>query len=86
MVEFGMERMVADTAFHEDALRASISSLEDVVSLLDQLGLMVPAVHAATALDAVRAALEEVQAASDDRACIDETPARPGFARASRMS
>ncbi|MCJ2186557.1 hypothetical protein [Novosphingobium beihaiensis] len=43
----------------EDALRASITVLDQVVSLYDRLGLTFPAVHAATALQAAHFALEE---------------------------
>lgn len=43
----------------EDALRASIAVLDQVVSLYDRLGLTFPAVHAATALQAAHFALEE---------------------------
>lgn len=43
----------------EEALRASIEVLDQVVSLYDQLGLTFPAVHAATALQAAHFALEE---------------------------
>ena len=43
----------------EEALRASIEVLDQVVSLYDKLGLTFPAVHAATALQAAHFALEE---------------------------
>lgn len=51
--------MFANVASREDALRESIKALSEIVSLYDQMGLMFPAVHAATALHAAHAALEE---------------------------
>ena len=47
-----------NAASPEAALRMSIEILDEIVSLFDRMGLMVPAVHAATALHAARAALE----------------------------
>jgi len=51
--------MFANVASQEDALRQSIEALRQIVSLYDELGLMFPAVHAATALHSAHAALEE---------------------------
>ncbi|SFF85821.1 hypothetical protein SAMN05518801_102245 [Novosphingobium sp. CF614] len=43
----------------EDALRASIDALREIISLYDRLGLMFPAVHAAAALHAACSALAD---------------------------
>lgn len=53
--------MCADVASREAALRKSVEALREIVSLYDRLGLMFPAVQAATALHAALAALEEEQ-------------------------
>ena len=52
-----------NAASSEAALRMSIETLDEIVSLFDRMGLMVPAVHAATALHTARAALEAEVAA-----------------------
>lgn len=51
--------MFSKVASTEDALRASIEALREIVALYDRLGLMFPAVHAATALQAACSALED---------------------------
>ncbi len=53
------EHMFSQVASPEDALRASIEALREIVSLYDRLGLEIPAVHAATALHAARLALDD---------------------------
>lgn len=54
-----LDGMFADVASREAALRNSIEALREIVSLYDGLGLILPAVHTATALHAAHAALEE---------------------------
>lgn len=54
-----MEQMFSQVASREDAVRASIAALREIISLYDRLGLMFPAVHADAALQAARAALED---------------------------
>lgn len=63
--------MFANVVSQEDALRESIEALREIVSLYDQLGLMFPAVHAATALHAAHAALEEGGGAIDGYRSLD---------------
>lgn len=53
-----MEQMFSEVASPEDAVRASIDALREIISLYDRLGLMFPAVHADAALQAASAALE----------------------------
>lgn len=56
--------MVAKIQSRDVAIRHSIEVLGEIVSLYDRLGLMIPALHAATALDAARSALDECQRVS----------------------
>lgn len=53
----GMGSIFAEVGGRDAALRRSIEVLDEVVALYDSLGLLVPAVHAATALQAVLAEL-----------------------------
>ncbi|MCT2398082.1 hypothetical protein [Novosphingobium mangrovi (ex Huang et al. 2023)] len=68
--------MYPNAASRKDALRASIDALDEIVSLYDRLGLMVPAVHAATALEAARSALANGMGAA---AMPDEPCGRQGI-------
>lgn len=54
--------MFANVVSREAALLQSIEALREIVSLYDDLGLMFPAAHAATALDAAHAALDQEHA------------------------
>ena len=53
------ESMFEQVASRDAALRLSIEALGEIVSLYDRLGLMLPAVHAATALHAACSALAD---------------------------
>ena len=70
--------MFAKVVSPEDALRQSIEILREIVSLYDRLGLMFPAVHADTALQAARSVLEG-EIVEDE---IHQQQAAPGQARA----
>jgi len=50
--------MFSKAASSKDALKASIDALRQIVTLYDEQGLALPAVHAATALEAACFALE----------------------------
>lgn len=60
--------MFSNAASEEDALRASIDALAQIVELYDRLGLMYAAVHAETALQAARAGRAQPDSAPAPRA------------------
>lgn len=56
--------MLDDLELREQELRNSVAALRQIVSLYDEVGLHLPAAHAATTLDAVIAALDELDLGS----------------------